>query len=324
MKILLIALPTTFETKVPLLEAAGHEVMLVTGRNTEEISINLALSPDATNYVLGIIESFSPDIVINAVTTILIPHLDIDFTYVGNTAESSQLEINKWSSRTKAGELGWLLPTLLEECKMNNISDYDRTVYVKPKEASKAYQIFKRPNTLGNTNYDIIQSSSDAFNDIMTNLGLSDTDAYVEDSVDYVLEAWCFFTISNGSYSIIRTLGCTGCGDDKLPNANGDWTTGDITLLDLNEEQRTAFITKCEAWLDYAVTCGGNYEGTIGGAITADNSVYWFEQNSRPCTYNIGMLPGTIQDWIDGLTIDSTKSIHQISAETIRTAKGFG
>ena len=95
-------------------------------------------------------------------------------------------------------------------------------------------------------------------------------------------------------------------------------------IIDLTDSQDAAFRSKCNTWLDYAVTLGGNYEGTLGGAITEDNTVVWFEQNSRPGTYNNGMLPGTIQDWIDGLTTDSAKSINQISAATIRSAKGYG
>tara|TARA_B110000908_G_scaffold41877_1_gene50869 strand:+ start:1312 stop:2274 length:963 start_codon:yes stop_codon:yes gene_type:complete len=320
MKIILIASPTTFEYLVPLLEADNHDVLLLTGNPTIKIS---ARGAAVVNYVVDAINTFNPDLVINAVTHIFLPDSS-DYTYIGNTDLSAQLETHKWAARTKALELGWLLPTLLEECKMNAVSDYDRTVYVKPKGPSPTHQIYKLTTDLARTTYDLNQSASTIFNEIMTNEGLSDIDAYVEDSVDYEIEAWCFFTVSNGGYSIIRTLGCIGYGNDKLVNNNGNWRDGEITLVDLTETQRTAWIAKCEAWLDYAVTLGGNYEGTLGGAITADNSVYWFEQNSRPGTHNIGMLPGSVQDWIDGLTTDSTKSINQISAATIRNEKGFG
>ena len=320
MKIILIAYPTTLEYLVPLLEADNHQVLLLTG-NT---NINLSRrNSDNLNYIVDSINTFDPDLVVNAVTHIFLPHSS-DYTYIGNTELSSQLETHKWTSRTKASELGWSLPTLLEECKMNTVSDYNRTVYVKPKGPSPTHQIYKLTTDLARIKNQSNESASTIFNNIMTNEGLSDIDAYVEDSVDYEVEAWCFFTISNGSYSIIRTLGCTGYGDDKLVYTTGDWRQGDITLVDLTDAQRAAFITKCEAWLDYAVTLGGNYEGTLGGAITDDNTVYWFEQNSRPGTYNIGMLPGTVQDWIDGLTTDSTKSINQITAATIRSERGFG
>jgi hypothetical protein len=39
---------------------------------------------------------------------------------------------------------------------------------------------------------------------------------------------------------------------------------------------------------------------------------------------NIGLLPSTATNWLSGLTTDPTLSINQISAETIRTEKGFG
>lgn len=320
MKIILIAHPTTLEYLVPLLEADNHQVLLLTGNATINLSRR---NSDSLKYIVDSINTFDPDLVVNAVTHIFLTNSS-DYTYIGNTELSAQLETHKWTSRTKALELGWLLPTLLEECKMNAVSDYDRTVYVKPKGPSDCHQIYKLTTDLARSDEHHNKSASTVFNEIMSNEGLSDIDVYVEDSVDYEIEAWCFFTVSNGNYSIIRTLGCTGYGDDKLVTATGNWRDGDITLVDLTETQRAAFITKCEAWLDYAVTLGGNYEGTLGGAITADNSVYWFEQNSRPGTYNIGMLPGSVQDWIDGLTTDSTKSINQISAETIRNAKGFG
>ena len=324
MKILLIAMPTTLETKVVPLEEAGHTVLLLNGINDSERTLNLVHDVEAEDYILEKIVTFEPDMVINAITSIVLPLSD-SYTYVGNTALSARLETHKWETRTKAGELGWSLPTLLEECKMNAISDYDDTVYVKPKnDIPRFTQIYKIPTSLERTTHDITESASTVWNQIATAEGFDNTDCYVEASVDYSVEAWCFFTISNGSYSIIRTLGCTGYGNDKLPTSNGDWTSEDITLLDLTESQDAAFRSKCNTWLDYAVTLGGNYEGTLGGAITDDNTVVWFEQNSRPGTYNNGMLPGTIQDWIDGLTTDSTKSINQISAATIRSAKGYG
>ena len=319
-------MPTTFDYLVTPLTTAGHTVRLVDGMSDNKDGVsangtytekllasgkNFSLLGNATlakDYILAQIAAFVPDMVINAITPVVLP-TSSDYTYVGNTAASARLETHKWETRTKAGELGWSLPTVLEECNMNAVSNYDKTVYVKPKGDCQLRQIFKVPA---------------ATNNELHNLEMTADAGYVEDSVDYTVEAWCFFTISNGSYSIIRTLGCTGYGDDKLVNATGDWREGDITLLDLTDTQRAAFITKCEAWLDYAVTLGGNYEGTLGGAITDDNTVYWFEQNSRPGTYNIGMLPGTVQDWIDGLTTDSTKSVNQITAATIRSEKGFG
>jgi hypothetical protein len=306
MKILLVGMPTTFDYLVTPLTEAGHTVRLIDGTGQDfSLLTNATLAKD---YILEQITAFVPDMVVNAITPVVLP-VSSDYTYVGNTAASAKLETHKWETRTKAGELGWSLPTVLEECNMNAVSNYDKTVYVKPKGDCQLRQIFKVPASTNNE---------------LHNLEMTADAGYVEDSVDYEVEAWCFFTISNGSYSIIRTLGCTGYGDDKLVDSTGDWRQGDITLVDLTDAQRAAFITKCEAWLDYAVTLGGNYEGTLGGAITDDNTVYWFEQNSRPGTYNIGMLPGTVQDWIDGLTTDSTKSVNQITAATIRSEKGFG
>lgn len=328
MKILLIAMPTTLEYIVPLLEEDGHVVKLITGKSTDD---NSSVDPfgDWTqeikdkntylrlhfaekihkDYITAHRLAFQPDTIVNAVTPIILS-TSSEYTYLGNSEASAKLETHKWDARTKAGELGWSLPTILEECDMDAVSDWDQTVYVKPKGDTPIRQIYKVPASTNNAEHNWSMPSN--------------TPAYVEASVDYEVEAWCNFTVSNGSYSIIRTLGCTGFGDDKLLESSGNWKEGNIKLVDLTDSQKAAFIAKCEAWLDYVVTLGGNYEGCLGGAITSDNTVYWFEQNSRPGTYNIGMLPGTIQDWLDGLTTDSTKSINQISAETIRSERGFG
>ena len=39
---------------------------------------------------------------------------------------------------------------------------------------------------------------------------------------------------------------------------------------------------------------------------------------------NVGMLPGTAMNWLEGLESDPSKSVNQISASTIRSEKGWG
>lgn len=321
MRILLIALPDTLENKVAPLEEDGHTVKLITGRgdltiNGEGVYYPLFEGDDvAVAHSLREIDAFSPDLVINAISWLVLPPSD-DYTYCGNTAASARLETHRWETRAKAQELGWSLPTVIHECRMNEVPEYNKTVYVKEKYDSQVKQIFKHiTNDAGN--------SSELFNRDMTNNGLTG-DAYVEDSVDYAVEAWCYFTICNGSYSIVRSLAATGYGDDKLLGAVSDWRLSQVRIYDLTESQSAAWLEKCNAWLTYAATLGGNYEGLIGGCITEDNEVFWFEHGGRPETYNSGALPGTIQDWIDSLTVDSTKAIHHISAAEMRENGGYG
>lgn len=316
MRILLIALPDTLENKVAPLEEDGHTVKLITGRG--DLAINgvgvyypLFEGDDvAVAHALREIDAFSPDLVINAISWLVLSPSD-DYTYCGNTAASARLETHRWETKAKAQELGWSLPTVIQECKMNEVPEYNKTVYVKEKYDSKAKQIFKHV------------TSSELFNIDMTTNGLTG-DAYVEDSVDYAVEAWCYFTVCNGSYSIIRSIGATGYGDDKLLGGFSDWRLSQVRIYDLTESQSAAWLEKCNAWLAYVATLGGNYEGIIGGCITEENEVFWFEHGGRPETYNSGALPGTIQDWIDSLTVDSTKAIHHISAAEMRENGGYG
>ena len=292
MKILIFALENTYEAMVPRLEADGHEVRLFSKCN--KIPLLLGTS-EGKAYVSQQIAAFAPNLVINAVPSIVLP-TSSDYTYLGNTTASAKLETYKWETREKAAELGWKLPPVLEECTMTTMSTYDKTVYLKPKGLNPWNQAWKvPPNTTYNNEFDAA--------------GIT---AFVEDSVDYAVEAFCFFTISNGSYSITRMLGCSGYGHDKTMTSDSDWKVGkgDLTHFELTNAQQAAWLPKCTAWLDYIVTLGGTYEGSIGGLINSDNEVYWMEQNSRPFTYNNGSIPGTIQDWIDSLTTDPSKSVN--------------
>ena len=289
MRILLIALETTYNHLVPLLENEGHTVKLMT-QSSEDVFLYTGYQEERL-YVLNEISKFNPDLVVNALT-MLILHPSSDYTYIGNTEESAFLETRKWDTRNQAKRLGWTTPPILEECLMNEMSTYDRDVYLKAKNVNIFNQGFKIPanSTLNNT---------------MPNIT-----AYVEEKIDFAWQIMCQFTISQESYSIRKIIGCTAgssAGGDKLMESNGDWKDY-YTLFDLTEEQDALVRSKCESWLAYAVTQGGNYEGFLEAGITADNTVYWLEQNSRPATNTLGFVSGTAQDWIEGLTVDPSRT----------------
>ena len=291
MKVLILALEDTYESMVPLLENEGHEVRLLSKCNKVPLLFGTS---EGKEYVSQQITEFAPDTVINAIPSIVLP-TSSEYTYLGNTSASARLETHKWETREKAAQLGWNLPPVLEQCDMAAMSTYDRTVYLKPKGLNPWNQAWKVPP---NTTY----------NDQLP----SGVPGFVEESIDYEVEVFCFFTISNGSYSITRMLGCSGYGHDKTMTSHSDWRVGkgDLTHFELTDAQAAAWLPKCTAWLDYIVTLGGTYEGSIGGLIDSDNEVYWMEQNSRPFTYNNGSIPGSIQDWIDSLTTDPNKSVN--------------
>lgn len=290
MKILLIAIDQTYNFIVPLLEEDGHEVRLL----TECERTPLVHSPNSLTYILEQIAEFEPELIINGIASIFLYHLFFNDIYIGNTSASARLETHKWETRQKAKELGWKLPTVLEECDMNEMSTYDNITYLKPKESDVHAEVWQVP---ANTNYN-------------GNFP-ADTKAYVEEAIDYVVGAICMFTISNGAYHITRTMAnSVGDGDGSQKNmetGGPDWTQA-YTIYDLPADLEAAFIAKCRTWLDYAVTLGGSYEGIIEAGITSSNEFYWFEQNSRPGNMAEAFKSGTVQDWLAGLTTDPTRS----------------
>ena len=289
MRILLIALETTYNYLVPLLENEGHTVKLMT-QSSDEVFLYTGTQQERL-FVLDQISKFNPDLVVNALT-MLILHPSDNYTYIGNTEESAFLETEKWDTRNQAQGLGWVLPPVLEECNMNAMSTQNRDVYLKAKNRNVFNQGLKVP-------------ANSTLNTTMPSIA-----AYVEDLVNFEWQIMAQFTISQGSYSIRKIVGCTAgssAGGDKLIESNGNWKDY-YTLFDLTEEQDALVRPKCEAWFAYAVTRGGNYEGFLEAGITADNTVYWLEQNSRPATNTLGFVSGTAQDWIEGLTIDPSRT----------------
>ena len=70
MKILIAALDQTYNFTVPLLEADGHEVRLLT--HCYKLPL-ISGTPEGKAYVLQQITEFEPDLVINAVPSIVLP-----------------------------------------------------------------------------------------------------------------------------------------------------------------------------------------------------------------------------------------------------------
>ena len=282
MKIVIIGLSGTYESLVSVLEDAGHSVFLIT-EQSHPIGIEENV-PFTHNYIQDLISDFSPDLVVNGMHTLILPESS-DYTYIGNTQESANLEINKWDTRTKAGELGWLLPPLVEECTFNTVTVKDKTTFVKPKyDWQGAYKILKNEDPKQHRLFPH-----------------TDDEVYVEEEVECEVVACCHFTISNGSYQIVRIDGTNTTGEQKRLDCVSDWNLKS-NIVPLTELQTHEFRKLCEAWLDYAVTLGGNYEGNLMGALTKGNKgIYWFEQNSRLCRGS-GTYLGTADDWIKSLT----------------------
>jgi len=221
MRILLIALETTYNYLVPLLENEGHTVKLMT-QSSDEVFLYTGTQQERL-FVLDQISKFNPDLVVNALT-MLILHPSDNYTYIGNTEESAFLETEKWDTRNQAQGLGWVLPPVLEECNMNAMSTQNRDVYLKAKNRNVFNQGLKVP-------------ANSTLNTTMPSIA-----AYVEDLVNFEWQIMAQFTISQGSYSIRKIVGCTAgssAGGDKLIESNGNWKDY-YTLFDLTEEQDAA------------------------------------------------------------------------------------
>ena len=302
MKIILIARKTTLDYLVPLFTDEGHTPVLLDSYTHEDKA-----------DIQTKIDSEEPDYVVNALPGLLLDSSS-EYKLLQNTQASMDLEIKRYETKQEAVKRGFKYIRELDADCSGFIQELDEPQYIKPKEG--VYEVVKvDPNT-----HPI---------DVYSFCAFHKTDYYIEKELEYDVEAWCFFTVSNGQYSIIRHIGGTGCGDSKLVNNTGtmseiidDWREG-ITLHDLTDDQETVFINQCKKWLDYVVTLGGNYEGCIGGYIKG-NDVYWSEQNSRPGMQNIGMLPSTAMNWLNGLETDPSLSVNQVSAATIRSEKGWG
>ena len=218
------------------------------------------------------------------------PWLTTPSNGIGNTTASARLETHKWETRTKAQELGFLLPEVLEECTMDSVStSHTETIFLKPKEGFQA------------CTYKIDPSRDDIAwhnGEFPPNIP-----AYVERDLEHDVEGNCFFTMKDGEYKIQKVLGYTGTGEDK--RVAKIFTVTGFEFTTLTTAQETAFLSLCTTWLDYAKTLGGTYQGEICAGIKGTD-VYWFEQNSRR-----GMhipFSGNSDNWLESLRSDLSKA----------------
>lgn len=289
MKILLFALTDTYETVVPALEEKGHTVSLVT-QYGGGFGINLYYGGrKAIAWAEEEIRRFEPDIVVNNMPSLMLTPSD-DYTYFGNTKESARLELYKWETRQKARECGFELPEVVLECNHHEMQRFPYTTFLKSKYHDTWCQAWK---VLPDADLDYLREVFNAEGSFP---------AFVERGMDFESQVYCKFRISGDSYSIngIHAL-CGNVDDYKVLGeaVDQDWREG-CWLNDLTPDHYKVFREKCESWLDYAVTLGGNYEGTIGAGITEDLEVYWFEQNSRLNTYEDFI--GDADSWLESFT----------------------
>lgn len=283
MRILLIGLPTSYCYIVPTLESEGHDVLYYDGM--ADYLYLTSGSQEVHAKVETLIEEFQPTHIINGVPKLVIP--EGDYMCLGNTAESARFETDKGYARSQALDLGWKLPPLLADCLNTEINELpNQTLYVKPKNDTTDRTTFKIP--AGTPRSDVVS--------------LSPYEVLVEASQAYDVEVWAYFTIADGQFSINRTIGVTGYGNDKLIGSAGDWR--DFTAVDLTEEQDTKYRELCSSILSVLATKGGNFEGNVGGCIDSDLDCYFFEINCRPETHNTNTLPSTATNWVQSL-IDS-------------------
>jgi hypothetical protein len=285
LRILLFALTETYESLVPALEEKGHIVKLI---NQHAGGINIYYGgPKAISWAEEEIKRFKPDIVVSNMAGLTLPPSD-DYTYFGNTSESSRLELYKWETRQKAWEYGFELPEVVLECNLNEMQRFPYTTYLKSKYHDMWCQAWKV----------LPDADLDYQNMIFSEEGASP--AYVEKEVDFEVEGYCQYRICNGTYTITSIKGIHGdVSGYKIMGAETDWRN--LTCLrDLTPEQEEVYREKCEDWLEYAASLGGNYEGNVSGCITSDLKVYWFEHNGRHSMYSD--FVGDADSWLESFT----------------------
>lgn len=295
MRVLLLSAPTAHDYIISTLEQAGHTVFRVT--NVYGGTPLSAASGEAYNLIDRTLQDVRPDCFINGVPEITGYEYG-DYIYIGNTPESAALEYDKWGTRAKAETLGWKLPTVTYTGEASRLPvGKSKVRYVKPQ------------NTKGIQTYKVVGGETPA---------LGDYPCYVEEPVQYLVEAWAYFTICDGRWSINRVAGVTGYGNDKLLESSGDWREG-IQFVDLTPEQEKVWLKRCSDFLDYTVTLGGNYEGNIQGAIDSELTCWWFEINCRPEWYNSNALGSKQSDWLNSLMINPALVDDQIPAKVLQT-----
>lgn len=270
--VLIFSLETSVIGLVEALEREGHKVKVISNNWAGIFPVD------------EIIKEHNPSIIYNNMPAIKVPYGD--YKYIGPSQGAARLELCKWETRWKAEKIGFKLPAVLEECKMNTKSVFKDTVYLKPKFQESTHCAWKiLPG------YDI------------HSIGLSPTPAYIEEDIKPDMSAKCRFTICNGKYQIEHISGNTYNGEDKFPDTMMEkWPEIGVWVSLPNEK----FSYLCQKWLDYAVTLGGNYSGEIEAGVKGDD-IYWYEQNCRRITH--GRFIGSGQAWLDSLTVDPSKAL---------------
>ena len=282
MKLMIFSTNAVYDELVIQLQSAGHEVELVTPSSL--LSLFLGLD-DSHQYARERIEEFQPTHVLNNIPALSLS--STEYEYIGNSTESAQLELYRWNTRQKAQELGFLLPTVLEECPMDGLTKtYSEDVYLKPKGWDYAHRSWKIP---ANTD-PAIHNSYLAGNSAL---------GFIERQVPHTIEALCQFTVSNNSYKIQYMRGYIGGGNEKIVGADEYIWKENTRYESLSTDILNSWESQCTRWLDYVKTLGGSYQGAIGAGVT-DDGFYWYEQNSRRGT---GVkFVGDHETWWESLT----------------------
>jgi hypothetical protein len=130
--------------------------------------------------------------------------------------------------------------------------------------------------------------------------------AFVEKAVDFEVEGYCQFRITNGTYDINSIQGIYGDGGGYKQLVDcSDWKK-DTCTIDIPRKHRDAIEKVCGEWLEYASSLGGSYEGNIGTGVTSDSEVYWFEHNSRQSMYST--FQGDVDDWLNSFVTNSDEN----------------
>ena len=234
-------------------------------------------------------------------------------TFLAATEDAFKLETDKFATRTAVSNLGLNVLDVVGQGKTDafDLSGYSvRPVIVKPKNSfAGTHVIYENQDAAAIAHFEGFTESQHY-------------DYYLEKFLPNMkLEAEVHFIIANDKWAIYYTGEMQNETDRRTfikNKATSAWIS-DVVLKKLSSDINTKVLAAAKTFLDWAVTKGGNYCGSINFGVDNSDELYWIECNARADAYNC--LPCNVSgsDYLAALTTDPDKYVTDISQWTFTT-----
>jgi hypothetical protein len=225
-------------------------------------------------------------------------------TYLGATQAAAEVEINKFATRTAVAGLGINVIPVVAEGNTANIdftSFTERPAVIKAKDTNNSARILQDgQDTIAENHYKDLSVSEHY-------------DYYIEKFLPNMkLEAEVYFCMAGDSWSIYYAGELRGETERRdfegNTAADGTWTTT-CTLHKLSADLDAKVRASAGTILNWLVTKGGNYTGSINFAIDTNDDVYWVESNTREDAFSCSPLYFSGDVYLEALTTDPSKYV---------------